>query len=517
MPIFSPLHSGPIPGLQAVEAISYFQIPSFTIVGLPAPEVGEARERVRSAILQSGFEFPKRKLVLNLSPASIRKRGTGLDLPIALAVLAERAEPPLSGKIAAWGELGLDGLLKPGGLPARSLYAAWKGGVETLILSNEEVSEAMRWLSFFQESKTLSSPPPKLIGVDRLSDAWAIARGEPVTTSTQASIPLESQASVSHGSHGRQPVPLPPPTPTLRRVLEASAAGCHHVLLLGRKGAGKTHAIEWLCSLHEPWSASHQVEQALLSELFFASGSANAQSIRRVGTQVRPQALIGQACGDGTIRPGEFSLAHGGILIADELLEWARDSREAMREPLESGGITLTRQGARATLPARFTLAATSNCCPCGGSASARLNPEIEDPSCICLPQSRARYLTKLSGPILDRVDLSVMVAGTAKASGEKACIAIEHARTRVHKAREILKRSLHVAPAWLEPAALEDWLSDHSAARASLEELQAKNLRSRHKMLRVALTLSALDGLEAPTEAHWHEASAYRIEIGRN
>jgi hypothetical protein len=168
--ILAPLNSEPRPSLQDIEVATFFQLPSFHIIGLPGQEVGEARERVRAAIEASGLEFPKRRVVLNLSPASIRKRGTGLDLAMALAVLAIGSEQEF--RLGAWGELGLDGAVKPVGQLTRSIYAIWCAGVRILLLSRCEIHEAHQALATIRESREFSSLLPALVPVDSLTEAW---------------------------------------------------------------------------------------------------------------------------------------------------------------------------------------------------------------------------------------------------------------------------------------------------------------------------------------------------------
>ncbi|MEO7162564.1 MAG: magnesium chelatase domain-containing protein, partial [Bdellovibrionia bacterium] len=338
MQISAPLNSEPIPCLQQIEVATFFQLPSFHIIGLPSPEVAEARERVRAAVEASGLEFPRRRVVLNLSPASIRKRGTGLDLAMALAVLELSNEQSFS--LGAWGELGLDGTVKPVGQLTRSLFASWNGNLEFLILAWEDFPTALRILENIRVSGEFQGEPPILVPVRTLLEAWTrIAGGARALAQlgTQARSELTIFSPELPEIKQAAPNFLLPLAPSLERMIGVAAAGCHHTLLLGPKGTGKSHAIEWLIALKPPLSPTERLRQALIIDLENSTGSipfesqaeTEARSVRRVSSQVRPGALVGSATAK-VIRPGAFSLAHGGLLVADEFPEWHRDSREAL-------------------------------------------------------------------------------------------------------------------------------------------------------------------------------------------
>lgn len=326
--IGAPLTSETIPVLQRIEVASSFQIPNFHIIGLPGPEVAEARERVRAAIEASGFQFPKRRVVLNLSPASIRKRGTGLDLAMALAILISASDETISAEdIIAWGELGLDGSIKPAGQLMRTLYATWKAGVPRIFISTAEQILAKRYLELLGESGEVTGPPPRLIAVSNLSQAWSCVFSHSSSENSCAewvNFPRNQMGPRS------QLLSLPP---SLERLLGVAACGSHHLLLLGPHGTGKSHAMDWLIALQPPASAQCRVHHLLIQEL----GGSNELSIedivpiRRVSSQVRPAALLGGIV-SSVLRPGEFSLSHGGLLVADEFSRVAkRQSRSLSR------------------------------------------------------------------------------------------------------------------------------------------------------------------------------------------
>ncbi len=507
--IAAPLTTEATPCLQWIEVASFFQIPQFTIIGLPAPEVMEARERVRAAITSSGFEFPKRRVILNLSPSSIKKRGTGIDLAMALSVLANQAKTKSPHAIAAWGELGLDGKLKASGQITRAVIATLKAEIPFLIVQKSDAMTAIATLASLSSNNSL-----QIVGVETLAEAWReaikIFEGKPPTRSPSIQrFDKPTDTAGSNRFHNLLPLP-----PALTRLVSASISGGHHLLLLGPKGVGKSQAIEWMSALLPAPSAQTQIEHLLLRELSFEPQLYNP--IRRVSSQVRPAALIGSTTST-TLRPGECSLAHGGILIADELPEWPRDSREALREPLERRRVTLSRVTGSAELPAEFILAATGNLCPCGGvpknfPRAINAGPNSES-SCECTLSRRKAYFARISGPLLDRIDIAALV-GLQTAPTPKKEHPFEEIQAQVLRSREALQRDFGELPGVLSPRETEDLLHGHPDWLRDLELLQFKSLRARHKCFRLALTLAALDSSESgPTRAHFIEASIYRPE----
>ncbi|MGK5087206.1 ATP-binding protein [Bdellovibrionota bacterium FG-2] len=512
--IAAPLTTEATPCLQWIEVASFFQIPQFVIIGLPAPEVMEARERVRAAISSSGFKFPKRRVVLNLSPSSIKKRGTGIDLAMALSVLANQAKIKSPYSIAAWGELGLDGTLKASGQITRAVVATLREEIPYLLVQKSEAATAIATLA----SLGSLAPPTSLqiIGVENLAEAWLMSQRifegkiPTIQPPTAATLPAAHPKQTTH-----KLLPLPP---TLARLVSASISGAHHLLLLGPKGVGKSQAIEWMTALLPEPSAHSRIEQLLLKELSSEpNNNPYIMPIRRVSSLVRPAALIGNATAS-TLHPGECSLAHGGILIADELPEWARDSREALREPLERRRVTLSRVSGAAELPAEFILAATGNLCPCGGvpknfPRAINAGKGVES-SCDCTQARRKAYFSRISGPLLDRIDIAALVGLQAPALTSNSEYSFEKKQSEIHFCREILQRTLGKLPGNLDPRETEDLLQSQKEWLATLEQLQFKSLRARHKCFRLALTLAALDKVESgPTQAHFFEAANYRPE----
>ena len=512
--IGAPLNSEITPRLQWVEVASTFQIPGFQIIGLPGPEVAEAKERVKAAITASGFQFPKRRVVLNLSPASIRKQGTGIDLAMALAILVSTKKtsprgPPL--KCIAWGELGLNGMIKSSGQIMRTLYASLEAGVDLIFIPKEDEALAAGKAHILQKWGG-NSTRPQILTVSTLQEAWqkleSLSEGRAVPNAE--TLTLENSAT-KPGASAPHLLPL---TPAVERTLGISAAGSHHVLLLGPKGTGKSHAFEWLIAIQPPSSSEARLTQTLLremNELESPSEGSNTSSgiFRRVGSQARPAALMGSAAQSG-IRPGEYSLAHGGLLIADEFPEWARDTRESLREPLERGVITLSRTKGSVELPARFTLAANGNLCPCGGQSDCP--SQDKKLRCRCLPMRKLEYLARISGPILDRIDLVFRTNWQHPSAGAQASSSLQQVRTKVQETRRRLIDQWGQPSGLLEASEIEKLLSDHPTWKKYLERTRTESLRSRHKILKITLTIAAWEN-EAVSLAHFLEAATYRSD----
>ncbi len=507
--VFTLLNGDLAPRRQEIEIASTFQIPLFQIIGLPGPEVAEAKDRVRSAIESCEFPFPQRKIVLNLSPASVRKQGTGLDLPMAVAVLLEgkKIEGKQSGsfyaKIFAWGELGLDGRIKSARQPARALEAARAGGADLVLVAAEDEACFRRTAStLFDESLA-----QRIRGIAHLREIWEVLEGRGARSAECLSAePHSGPARATPTGAGSAPsdslLPLPPAT---AKILQLASAGAHHFLLLGPKGVGKSLALEWFLALHPALDRDTLRLRMFLSEI---SGRENEGPFRRVSTQAKAPALVGSYAG-GMLRPGEFSLAHGGVLLADEFPEWSRDAREALREPLERRAVSLTRVGGAIEFPADFIFAGNGNLCPCGGVPDARAGSHL--PPCRCHAVDRSRYLARLSGPILDRIDLVTFLYADSDIEAPRATF--DSLRERTDSAREALIRRYGKLPGKMSPTDLEEILRIHPPLREKLDRLPFRSFRDRHKTLRLALTLAALQDRTLPDETQLREARALRLQ----
>jgi magnesium chelatase family protein len=556
MKIFTPFPLSPEPFLIPIEVASFFQVPHFQIIGLASQEINEARERIRSAVLNSGLQFPKRRVVINLPPADLKKSGSGFDLAMAIALLIHALElkdkkiqsSRVALNIAAWGELSLTGEIKSGGQLTRALYSAFlcstsKEKIDCFVLPKEDHAQAIRILEILFPSKDKGMKAPTIMSFEELKDTWISLkkiRSGKLSADHFAGLhrngdlqaPKKVSPQIFSSSHSQGLLPL---SPFLERLIGVIASGHHHSLFLGSRGSGKTQSLEWLRAILPHPDQRELLQSKLLNELRFSQQKKNEPfsehplSIERsISPQVRPSALLGQVQG-GRIIPGELSLANGGLLIADEFLEWHRDSREVLREPLEKKSLTLSRGGISATLPAHFIFMGTGNLCPCGGIHAHFLGSQSQKISknqlCQCPDHVRRKYLQKLSGPILDRMDLCylftpLLIHPTAceksrqRAPKKNACTSsIELLQKKVLQSRRVLKLKYGDLSGNLLAPELENLISKNPSWTEALDQYSDLSLRGRHKLLRVALTLSVWDEGEGPEQRHFMEAYLYRPE----
>ena len=474
-----------------VEVDVHRGLPAFTIVGLPDAAVREARERVRAALVNCGFEFPLQRIVVNLAPASLRKAGPGMDLAIAAALLSASGQldwPALS-RIALVGELALDGAARPVNGALTIAEAAREDGAEAIALPAENGPEAAL-------ANGIDVIP--LESVRRLGQL-AEGEWEPLRP---AALPLRLD-----GAPGAPDLADLRGQPHLRHALEVAAAGGHSLLMVGPPGAGKSLAASRLPSILPSLAGCEALEVARI-----ASACGRLEATLRGGRPFRaPHHTIsasGLVGGGSQASPGEVTLAHRGVLFLDELCEFRRDALEALRGPLESGEVTIVRAGARQTLPCRFMLIAAANPCPCGRG-------EI-DPDCTCAPHDVQRYQGRLSGALADRVDILAAVRQpSAEEIGGGPGEASSDVRARVVAARERQERRLgpgrcnaEMTPTEARACALS------SAAAALLAELYARQRlsgRAHDRTLRLAQTLADLEAAETIDEAQMAQALQLR------
>lgn len=475
-------------------------LPTLAVVGLPDAEVRESKERVVAAVRNSGFDFPTKRITVNLSPAELRKSGTQFDLPIALGILAasEQLSPDAAAKIKdllVLGELALDGSLRPcaGVLPM--LISCKKLG-KTAVIPPQNVLEGQVSGAPFITPHTLKELAGYLEGKLTLQDVKL------------SYVPQEEESPVAELDFSEVKGQA-----LAKRALEIAAAGGHNVLMIGLPGTGKSMLAKRFPGILPPLTQEESLEITKIYSICNLMGKSRLltrRPFRDPHHTISDVALIG---GGSTPRPGEVSLAHNGVLFLDEFAEFSRSSLEVLREPLENGRVTISRAKETVSYPARFTLIAAMNPCPCG---------HLGDPikPCTCSPMQVNRYKSRISGPLLDRIDLTVNLNPVKysdwnkKSEGETSA----QIRERVLKAREIqrnrFKNSATTANAFMTPKEIKDFCLLPAGADAILETAMRKfglSARSLDKILKTARTISDLDGKENIEVKHLVEVMQYR------
>jgi magnesium chelatase family protein len=489
------VHSRGLDGLSAPEVAVEVHLagglPSVTLVGLPDTEVKEARDRVRAALQNSGFDFPSKRITVNLAPADLPKESGRFDLPIALGILAASGQIPgaaLEGHEFA-GELSLSGEVRPiRGALAMVLAAGGRG--RSFVLPGSSAREAaladgVRVLT----ANTLLDVCAHLSGQAALSECEAVAENPAEDGAHPDLAEVRGQAQA-------------------KRALEIAAAGAHSILLAGPPGTGKSMLTSRLPGVLPPMSQAAALESAAILSL---AGQFRAEHFRRVPYRAphhtaSSAALVG---GGGVPRPGEISLAHQGVLFLDEIPEFDRRVLEALREPLDSGRIHISRAARQAEFPAQFQLVAAMNPCPCGFHGDARGR-------CRCTPDQVSRYRSRLSGPLLDRIDLQIEVPAVPAEvlqqapDGESSAIV----RERVIRARDRQLRRQGKPNARLSGKEIDAHCQPEAAAQALLKQAIARfdlSARAYHRLLKVARTLADLADRETIGAQQVAEAVQYR------
>ena len=474
-------------------------LPGVSVVGLPDASVTEARSRVRCALDRVGAAWPNRRITISLSPADVRKHGSGLDLPIAVGVLAAAELVPTAdlATTAFVGELGLDGGIRAARGTLPGALAALRAGLGTLVIPSAGAHELTRLSGL------------RVLVADHLAEVVGLLTGsapgrawEPAAAPAPATEAGEPDLRDVRGQA------------RARLALEVAAAGGHHLAMLGPPGVGKTLLAERLPGLLPDLPDDAALEVAALHSVAGVPRSDDVYArppFRAPHHSASAAAVLGSVRG-GRVAPGAVSLAHSGVLVLDEAPEFSRNVLEGLRQPLESGSVHLDRTGWSGWLPAAFQLVLAANPCPCGQRVGTGAG-------CSCAPSAVRRYAARLSGPLLDRIDVRLVVGRPSdaelavEAEGESSSVV----RDRVAVARERARRRLSQSP-WRVNAAVpaaelrRRWRPDPAAAEllATLERGSA-NLRGPDRVLRIAWTLADLAGRDRPGRDEVAMAGALR------
>ena len=473
-------------------------LPGMTIVGLPQSAVRESKDRVKAAIQHAGLKFPMVKIIVNLAPADLPKQGGRFELPIALGILVATNQLPADAlvNLVVVGELGLTGRIRSvsGALP---MALAFADSGQSLLMPSANGPEAMR------------SDRARLFLADNLKTLHAQIKTRSLVCARDAAANdnYHSNATAQHldfsDVRGQQQA---------RRAMEIATAGSHNILMVGPPGTGKSMLASRMPGIQPEMSEQEAMESASIASISHAGFNDANWAVRPFRSPHHTASGVALVGGGANPMPGEISLAHNGVLFLDELSEFPRAVLDVLREPMETGSISISRAAKQAVFPARFQLVGAMNPCPCGYHGDANIQ-------CRCTPDQISRYAMRLSGPFLDRIDLHVHVARLTRdvLQANVASESSDTVRARVSVARAAQLRRQGDVNRALSGKALNEFVGLSIESNKLLNEAADKmvlSLRAVHRVLRVARTIADLDGVEGVDVKHVVEALSYRGRV---
>jgi magnesium chelatase family protein len=483
-----------------VEAHVAFNMPSFCIVGLPDATVKEARDRIRAAIKQTGLIFPRGRVTVNLAPADVKKQGPIYDLPVALAILLAtgQIQPSSIQNCLVVGELGLQGDVRPVKGVLNTAVMAKQMGINEIFVPQENIQEALA-----VSGLTVYGIPSLRCVVDHLLQA------SPCTPATRVNTPYKQKDTLDFRHIKGQQL--------AKRGLEIAAAGGHNVLLSGPPGTGKTLLARAMPSILPNLSYEESIEVTSIASVVgdpqTKQGLISTRPFRTPHHSASAVSLVG---GGAWPKPGEVSHAHRGILFLDELPEFSRHALEHLRQPLEDGFVTISRANSSVQFPARFLLIASMNPCPCG---------YLTDPNqtCDCSPGQIRRYQKRLSGPLLDRFDLTINVPRieSDKLLSDEESESSKQIRTRVEKARQVQNQRYKNHPFFLNSEITQSQIDKYLVLTTEAKQLIELALNKHHltprgyaRVRKVARTIADLESSKTLSAQHIAEALQFRQDL---